>query len=127
MRFSTAEINAMLNARFRSGTGSDWIGLSTTLPADDLSSGVTEPTGYSRVEMPRTSATWEPADLRQIVTASDVEWPAATSDWGVVEAWVIFDAATGGNPVIAGRLTGTDITTGDVPVLNAGSIAILAP
>lgn len=128
MHFSDNAIHAILAARFRSGGGSDWVGLSTTVPDDD-STGATEPVGggYARVELPRTTDSWQAPAGRQIVTADDVTWGEATDDWGVLLAWVLFDAETAGDPVVSGRLNDIDVFDGDRPTLVAGSITITAP
>jgi len=125
MHLSTIDVDAALTSSLAVDC---WVGLSTTLPADDASSGVTEPMGgsYARVALAGTS--WTTADARQIQSAVDVAFPVATADQGTVLAYVLFTAPTVGRAKGAGRLgEGQTIVAGAQAVLPAGSIHAEAP
>ena len=96
-----------------------WCGLSTTEPvlqADGSYTNVTEPTGAPRVQV--LPGDWSaPVDR---ATQCEVVFPDPVDDWGVVVAWVHFDAATGGAADLAGVVAdGTDLAAGtsDVTVV----------
>jgi hypothetical protein len=91
-----------------------WCGLSTTEPvlqADGTYTNVTEPAvnSYARVQVPASD--WSaPADR---FTQCEVLFADPVDDYGVVVAWVHFDAATGGTADLAGvTADGTDLVAG---------------
>jgi hypothetical protein len=125
MHLSTIDVNATLESSLAVDC---WVGWSLTLPADDASSGVTEPVGgsYARVFLAGTS--WTTADARQIQSAVDVAFPVATADQGTALAYVLFTAATAGRAKGAGRFqVAMTINTGAQAILPAGIIHAEAP
>jgi hypothetical protein len=88
------------------------------LQADGTYSNITEPTAssYARVQVP--SSDWStPADR---FTQCEVQFADPVDDYGVVVAWVHFDAGTGGTADLAGvTADGTDLPAGtsDVTVI----------
>jgi hypothetical protein len=103
--FSDAVANAMLND-VPSTYGAMTVGLSTTTPllAGGVITNVTEPSGggYARAELPTTA--WATASLRTKVTDEDIDFPAATGNWGFVSHAVVYDASSG-NALFFGQLT----------------------
>jgi len=125
MHLSTIDVNAALTSSLAMDC---WVGLSTTTPADDASSGVTEPVGGGYVRVLLAGVDWVTADARQIQSAVDVAFPVATADQGTVLAYVLFTAATAGRAKGAGRLgAGQTINDGAQATLPAGSIHAEAP
>lgn len=113
-----------------------YIGLFTAAPSD--AGGGTEVTGggYARVSYPPGDANWT-ATQGGIVGVSSgttgatsnaavVTFATPSADWGTVTHFGIFDAATGGNPLVLGPLTASrDILNGDPPPrFPAGSLTI---
>ena len=93
-----------------------WCGLSTTEPllqADGTYTNVTEPTGAPRVQV--LPGDWSaPADR---FTQCDVIFPDPVEDYGVVVAWVHFDAVTGGTADLAGEFASAkDLPAGESDV-----------
>lgn len=125
MHLSTIDVDAVLTSALAVDC---WVGLSTTLPADDMSSGVTEPVGGGYVRVALAGTDWAAAADRTIESAVDVTWPVATGDQGTVLAYVLFTALTGGRAKGAGRVgEGQTIIAGGQAVLPAGSIRAEAP
>lgn len=102
--------------------GSVYIGLSTTIPSTNATSGaienVTEPdaaNGYAReiVGVSQTSATQVFGSVSYdstnncfvISNEKQIKFNKATSAWGTVKAFVLYSALTGGNPIFYGTLT----------------------
>lgn len=78
-----------------------YIGLSSTAPTAD-GTGVTEPTGgnYSRVKL-----TYLGEPVNGVITNSSlIEFPESTEDWGTMTHYVLFDAVSGGNLLMAKEL-----------------------
>lgn len=125
MHLSTIDVNAALTSALAVDC---WVGLSTTIPADDMSSGVTEPVGGGYVRVPLLGTSWAVAADRQIASSVDVSWPVASADQGTALAYVLFTAVTGGRAKGAGRVgEGMTIVAGAQAVLPAGSIRAEAP
>lgn len=84
-----------------------YIGLSLANPLDDAS-GLKEPNGgdYARVLV--TESDWDilfTDDEEAIANnVNEITFPEASSGWGVVTYFAIFDAATGGNMLAYGPL-----------------------
>ena len=66
-----------------------FVGLSTTIPAND-GSNITEPgAGYAQQET--AGSDWAAAASRAIASAADIEFGPATEDWGEIVAWFLGD------------------------------------
>jgi len=104
-----------------------YVGLSSTTPADDATN-VTEPSAgsYARVQMADTD--WNSAAAGAITNATDVEFPTATADWlagADLTYAVLYDAASGGNPLGYGALSvAKPVLNGDTPKIVAGNLTI---
>jgi len=113
-----------------------WVGLFTAAPTD--AGGGTEVAGgsYARVSVPPGDASWT-ATQGGVAGASSgtggatanaliITFPTPSADWGMVTHFGLFDAATGGNPLVLGPLTAPrDVSNGDpAPRFPAGTLAI---
>jgi hypothetical protein len=56
---------------------------------------------------------------------TDIEWPVATSSWGVISWVAIYDASTGGNQLVTAQLTAAKtISAGDVIRIPASDLDV---
>ena len=134
-RLSTTDANNVLDTRFGKNAAlavpdEYWLGLSLTLPTP-TGGNVTEPVGngYSRIQVPNTTAVWPAAANRNKANLVAFTFPQATGDgWGEIRYFVFYDAATGGtfrawgelNPVVT-------ILGGETRSFPIGAIVVLAP
>jgi hypothetical protein len=114
--------NALLGLAFGAAAytpaATHYLALFTAAPTS--TGGGTEVAGgaYARVSHTNNLTTWpapsgSPALLQNGVAFT---FPQATAAWGVILAWAIFDAATGGNLVAWGLLnTSKTVGIGDTP------------
>ena len=83
------------------------VALFTVTPSD--SGGGTEVTGgsYARVNHPPLDANWTAVSATDGATdnATAITFPAPSANWGVVVAFGIFDATSGGNLLVYGPIT----------------------
>lgn len=132
--------NKLVDHQFRSATYAKptaaWIALYTAAPSD--AGGGTEVAGggYARVNLPPLDTNWTATQGGTTGASSGtggatsnavvVTFPVPSADWGTVTHVAIFDAATGGNPILWAPLTTPrDILTGDpAPRFPPGSLAI---
>ena len=71
-----------------------------TAVGTDAGSGFTEVSGGSYARVATSAGTWNSASdtgPSTISNASSITFPTATSGWGTVVAWGLYDAPTGGN------------------------------
>ena len=104
--------------------GTMYIGLSTTVPSINTSTGaienVTEPdsaNGYAREligssSVPSTqifgSVTYDSTNQCFVITnTAQIKFNKATSSWGEIKAFCIYSASSSGSPIFYGTLTGT--------------------
>lgn len=90
-----------------------YIGLSTSMPDED-GTGATEPssgTGYARALLTNLS---EPVN-GEITNEQSISFNESTASWGTITHYVIYDAATEGNLLMAGQF--------DIPrIVESGTI-----
>ena len=99
-----------------------YIGLSTGSFGDDASGTELNGNGYTRKVMAFDAAVAGTAD-----NTGAVEFSAATSSWGTVSHFGLFDASSGGNLLIHGAFTAAKlIDTGDILKIAAGDLDITA-
>ena len=99
-----------------------YIGLSTGSFGDDASGTELNGNGYTRKVMAFDAAVAGTAD-----NSGAVEFSAATSSWGTVSHFGLFDAGSGGNLLIHGAFTAAKlIDTGDILKIAAGDLDITA-
>ena len=99
-----------------------YIGLSTGSFGDDASGTELNGNGCTRKVMAFDAAVAGTAD-----NSGAVEFSAATSSWGTVSHFGLFDASSGGNLLIHGAFTAAKlIDTGDILKIAAGDLDITA-
>jgi hypothetical protein len=137
--FFRGQAIGITGASAAAGTGPTnlYFALYTATPSD--TGGGTEVSGgsYARVSYASSLANWAGTQGAGTTTASTgtsgqtsnnsvVTFPAPTANWGVVTAYGLFDAASGGNLIAWGSLTTSKtINNGDsAPSFAAGSLVI---
>ena len=99
-----------------------YVGLATVSFNDDASGAELSCKGYIR-----KVATFNAAASGAADNSGAVEFPAATSSWGTVSHFGLFDAVSGGNLLIHGAFTTPKlIDTGDILKISAGDLDISA-
>jgi len=84
--------------------------------------GGTEVTGGSYA---RQVATFDPPVSSVVALASDVTFPIATADWGIITHFAIYDAVSAGNSLYHGPLAASrTINNGDTFRFLAGNINV---
>jgi hypothetical protein len=126
MSFTNYTEAAVLNHIYGSTTfakpSAIYIGLFTAAPTE--AGGGTEVSGnaYVRMLAAFTVAGTSPTTAS---LASQIEWPAATADWGTITHFATFDAATGGNMLSFAALTvPKTVLNGDIFRFESDSISI---
>lgn len=106
------------------------VALYTATPGDANASG-TEVTGgsYARVAVTNNGTNWPAASGTSPTSKSNgtaITFPAPTADWGVVVAFAIYDAASGGNELAWGALAvNKTINNGDAaPSFAIGALVL---
>jgi len=134
--------NKLIDYVFRGQTytppGNTWIGLLTT-GTSDTNTGQTEVSGgsYARVQVGSTLLNWSGTQGTTANTASTgtsgttyniapITFPAPTASWGVITAFGMYDAASGGNLLFYGTLTtAKTVNNGDAaPTFSAAALSI---
>ena len=101
-----------------------YLGLSTADPADDGSS-LAEPSGSAYVRVQTSASDWNTASGGSLDNANEIVFPMATSPWGTMTHFVLFDAATGGNMLAYGTLSPSkSIGSGDIAKFSAGDLVL---
>lgn len=99
-----------------------YLGLSTASLNDDASGTELSGSGYTR-----KAITFASASGGSIASNSAVEFPSATSSWGTVSHWGIWDASSSGNLLFHGAFSASKaIATGDILKVASGSLTISA-
>lgn len=102
-----------------------YVALFTAAPSD--AGGGTEVAGgsYARAAVTNDAVNFPPAGGGQKSNGTVITFAQATSGWGTVTHWAIFDALAGGNMLNWGALnTPKTIANGDQPQINVGGIVI---
>jgi hypothetical protein len=110
--------------------GGLWVGLFTVAPTDTAGSG-TEVSGgnYARYSAGAPlDATWTAASATDGITtnAATFTFNVPSANWGTINAFAIFDAATAGNMLVHGAITPPkSVNNGDpAPQFLAGALQI---
>ena len=104
-----------------------YIGLSTTAPNPD-GTNFTEPSGggYARVKWSNDLTHWYAATVDNPsikVNALPVLFPEATTGWGIITHWGIFNAESSGALLDWGQLTTSfDVVAGQQPQFREGDL-----
>jgi hypothetical protein len=100
------------------------VALSTADPGDD-GTGTVEPAGgsYARVETSHTD--WTSAAEGAISNADAIEFAQASSAWGAITHFALYDAAVGGHLLAYGSLASAKtVVTGDILRFPAGDLIV---
>jgi len=90
-----------------------YVALSAADPGDD-GAGTAEPAGGSYARIETSHADWAGASGGAICNADAIEFAQATSAWGTITHFALYDAALGGNLLVSGPLTDTGtVAAGD--------------
>lgn len=132
--------NGLVDQIFRGQTAPTtstlYIGLYTAAPDDTGGGTELSGSGYARVSVTSSLTNWAGTQSAGSTTASSgtgggtsnniaITFPEPTSGWGQVQAFGVFDAATGGNLLFHGSLTiNKTINEGDTVTFPAGSLAV---
>lgn len=132
--------NSLVDQIFRGQTAPTtstlYIGLYTAAPSDTGGGTELSGSGYARVSVTSSLANWAGTQSSGSTTASSgtggatsnnaaITFPEPTSSWGQVQAFGVFDAATGGNLLFHGSLTiNKTINEGDTVTFPAGSLVV---
>ena len=132
--------NSLVDQIFRGQTAPTtstlYIGLYTAAPSDTGGGTELSGSGYARVSVTSSLANWAGTQSSGSTTASSgtggatsnnaaITFPEPTSGWGQVQAFGVFDAATGGNLLFHGSLTiNKTINEGDTVTFPAGSLVV---
>jgi len=101
-----------------------YVGLHTGAPSDDGSDNEisTSSTGYSRTAV-STGSGWNQPSANKAKNAAEITFGPATSDWGDVSHFTIWDSQTGGNNFVNADLNDTrTIKTDDEARFAAGEL-----
>lgn len=119
-------LNLITGKTLQVSYGTIYIGLSTTIPSLNSSTGaienVTEPdtaNGYARelvgnYQVPSSqifsNASYDSTNNCFVISnTNQIKFNKATSAWGTVKAFCLYNTSTGGNPIFYGTLT-SDVT-----------------
>lgn len=100
-----------------------FVALFTAAPGE--AGGGTEVSGgsYARVGVTNNSTNFPNASGGVKSNGGDITFVAATGNWGLVNSFAIFDAASGGNMLYYGNLTvAKQVYTGDLVQFPAGQL-----
>jgi hypothetical protein len=96
------------------------VGLFTTSPTPSTAGVEVSGTGYARVQVPNTSATWTPAAAGSKSNASPITFPVAGGSWGTVVAVGLFNES--GTLLYFGPLTASlTVTSGEAFTIPTGA------
>jgi hypothetical protein len=103
-----------------------YIGLLTALPNAD-GTGVVEVssvgTGYARQLLPNNKTVLTVANNGQVSNVAQINFPAATANWGTVVDVAIFDSLTGGNILYdSPQTTAKPYDVGDIAFFDIGDV-----
>ena len=103
-----------------------YIALFTTIPNEAGAGGV-EVTGgsYTRAVVVSNATNFPAASGSSKANGTEITFPQASADWGLIVAAGVFDALSGGNMLYIGTLTNNkQIDSGDTAKFPAGSITV---
>lgn len=129
--FADIIVNSVLTGDVTNIPASYFFGLTRELPSDQNGTGLVIPTPaeYARVEVVVQSASWISAGVgsRMMVTAVDIIYPQALTDWGNIKGYTIYNSLTDGVFLGYGLINPYIITAGMTARLPAGSVAVRLP
>jgi len=100
-----------------------WLGVSVPPVSDDAGTGFSEPvgSGYSRPSI--VSANWGTPAAGSVANNAAITFPDATSAWGSLTAFALFDANTAGN-MVAYASCSVDISANQILQFGISSIVV---
>lgn len=101
-------LNRAMDELFDTTTHTYYLGLSTTDPSVAITEPSTGDTGYARVAIAGFSA----ASEGSVSNSSPILFPQTLAAWGTITHYVVFDAATDGNPLFSEALEAERPMTG---------------
>lgn len=105
-----------------------FMSLATSIASDgDSYTEVTTNMGYARVIMHGKMSSITSQNDNTVVNSQDITFAAATTPWGIVLHFAVFDSATigAGNMLYWGDLsTSRDVQTNDVVEFQAGNLSV---
>jgi hypothetical protein len=116
--------NAIINATLRglpyTSPSAVYVALYTSSPNEDDTGSEVTGSGYVR-----RTVTFNPPTNGVTTNAADVEWPAASGNWGVITHIALRDASSAGNLLYWAALPSSrTVNNGDVFKMLAGSISL---
>ena len=101
-----------------------FVGLSTADPIDD-GTGLAEPSGNNYTRVQTSASDWNPASGGALSNLVEIVFAMATSNWGTMTHFALFDAATGGNMLAFGSLDESKtVGSGDIAKFAAGDLEV---
>ncbi len=102
-----------------------YVALSLTNPLGD-GSGISEPVGGGYARSETLPSDWSDISSFEVHNVNTIQFAKATSGWGTVVYFAVFDASTGGNMLFYGTINsgvGLTINTNDVPDFLANQLS----
>jgi hypothetical protein len=137
MSFSNYAAQALLNSFFGKTSNFGalasaptlYVALFNTKPGEDGTGG-TEVSGGGYAREQTASSDWNSAtnaDPSEVTNANAIDFGTTTGSWGTVTSVGLYDAATGGNMLLAADLTSSkSVASGDAVEFPAGELKIRA-
>jgi hypothetical protein len=101
-----------------------YVGLSTADPTDN-GSGLSEPTGNGYARVQTSASDWNAASNGSLDNAGNITFAQASSNWGTITHFALFDATTAGNMLAYGVLSQSkSISESDTARFEAGDLQI---
>ena len=106
-------------------TATWYIGLYTTLPADDASGGVEVSGGSYARQSVTASSGFNAASGGAVTNASAIDFGTASASWGTIVGFGLFTAVSGGTLKYFGSLSANKtVASGDGCKFNAGQLSV---
>lgn len=101
-----------------------YVALYTSVPNEDGTGGA-EVSGGGYARLQTSHSDWEDAANGGIQNSANLEWDAATDNWGTIVGIALVDEATGGNVLVRGEAVAQKtIEVGDMFRISAGNLVM---
>lgn len=118
-------LDGQLGGTAWTANASAWLSLFTTPPTDTTTGVELNGGGYARVAIQNNTANWPAATTGAKMNGTAFEFPTATTAWGNVSAFALFDAAAAGNCIVYGTAASVKaVSSGDVVKFASGAIVL---
>jgi len=103
-----------------------WVALFTVTPTHEDGTGGTEASAGNYIRKSTAAGNWNSAASGAIDNANDITFiECATTNWGTINGFALYDAESGGNMIAWGALgTAKPISIGDTAKFAAGDLDI---